>query len=55
MDANSQKEADAIATDKCDCEGEVKWFRLMHENVDMLCGSKSSELEFEPMESLQSI
>lgn len=50
VDANSQKEADTIATDKCDCESEVKWFRLMHENVDMLCGSKSSELEFEPME-----
>ncbi len=50
VDANSQKEADVIATDKCDCESEVKWLRLMHDNVDMLCGSKSSELDFEPME-----
>ena len=50
VDAKSQKEADAIATDKCECESEAKWFRLMNENVDMLCGQKSSELEFEVME-----
>ena len=50
VDAKTQKAADTIATDKCDCESEAKWFRLMYENVDMLCGSKSSELEFEPME-----
>ena len=29
VDAKSQKEADTIATDKCECESEAKWFRLM--------------------------
>lgn len=50
VDAKSQKEADTIATDKCECESEAKWFRLMNENVDMLCGPQSRELEFEVME-----
>ena len=50
VDAKSQKEADTIATDKCECESEAQWFRLMNENVDMLCGAQSRELDFEVME-----
>lgn len=39
--AETQEEADEIATARCDCENEEKWHRLMNANVEMLCGEQS--------------
>lgn len=49
VSADTQAEADNIATEKCDCESEAKWHRLMEANVEMLCGEKSKELNFSPV------
>ena len=50
VSAKTQEEADRIASESCDCENKAKWHCLMEENVEMLCGEKSRELNFEPLD-----
>ena len=47
--AETQEEADEIATARCDCENEEKWHRLMNANVEMLCGEQSREMQLQPL------
>lgn len=47
--ADTQEEADEIATARCDCENEEKWHRLMNANVEMLCGEQSREMQLQPL------
>ena len=48
--ADTQEEADRIASESCDCENEAKWHRMMEENVEMLCGEQSRNLNFIPLD-----
>lgn len=50
VSAETQEEADRIASESCDCENEAKWHRLMVANVEMLCGEQSKELGFVPLD-----
>ena len=50
VSADTQEEADRIASESCDCENEAKWHRMMEENVEMLCGEQSRNLNFIPLD-----
>ena len=50
VSAETQEEADRIASESCDCENEAKWHRMMEENVEMLCGEQSRNLNFIPLD-----
>ena len=50
VSAETQEEADRIASESCDCENEAKWHRMMEENVEMLCGEQSRNLKFIPLD-----
>lgn len=50
VEANNAEDATRLATERCDCESEAKWHRLMEANVEMLCGEKSRGLRFTPID-----
>ena len=50
VSAETHEEADRIASELCDCENEAKWHRMMEENVEMLCGEQSRNLNFLPLD-----
>lgn len=52
VDAENTEDANRLATERCDCDSEKKWNRIMRQNIEAMCGEECRKLGFSPLEPL---